>query len=89
MVRWEGTLNPAPAIATGSGPVTAAEDELAKAKKTLADKLIADPAADVKTEKKAVENAQKKVDGEKKEMVDAVSDGQHLKASDFLPAMAR
>jgi len=86
LVRWEGTLNPAPAIATGSDPVTAAEDELAKAKKTLADNLIADPAADVKTEKKAVEDAQKKVDGEKKKMGDAVSDGQHLKASDFLPA---
>jgi Bacteriophage tail sheath protein len=88
LVRWEGTLKPAspPAIAKGSDPVTAAEDELAKARKALADKLIADPMADVKTEKKAVEDAQKKVDEEKKKIADAVSDGQHLKASDFLPA---
>lgn len=67
-------------------PVTAAENALAKAKKALADKLIADPAANVDTEKQAVVDAQKKVDDEKTKMTDAVSDGQHLKASDFLPA---
>ncbi len=88
LVRWDGTLDPSspPAISKGSDPVTVAEDDLAKAKKALADKLIADPTANVDTEKQAVADAQKKVDDEKKKMTDAVSDGLHLKATDFLPA---
>lgn len=88
LVQWDGTLNPAapPAISAGSDAVTAADTALAAAKKALADKLISNPAADVTAEKAAVVVAQQKVDDEKKKMTDAVSDGQHLKATDFLPA---
>ena len=88
LVRWDGALDPAapPAIAKGSDAVASAEDQLAKTKKALADKLIADPTTDVDAEKQAVVTAQAKVDDEKKTMTDAVSDGLHLKAPDFLPA---
>lgn len=88
LVRWDGALDPSspPAISKASDTVTTAEADLATAKKTLADKLIADPAANVDTEKQAVVDAQKKVDDDKKAMADAVSDGLHLKATDFLPA---
>ncbi len=87
LVRWDGTLNPSspPAISKASDAVTTAEAALAAARKALADKLIEDPTADVTTLKQAVTDAQKKVDDEKKKMTDAVSDGLHLKASDFLP----
>lgn len=73
-------------VAKQADPVTAAEIALAKAKKKLSDKLIADPSANVDTEKQAVADAQKKVDDEKKKMADAVSDGKALSADDFLPA---
>jgi phage tail sheath protein FI len=88
LVRWEGALDPAspPAMSKASDAVTGAEGELTAAKKALADKLIADPTANVDTEKQAVVDAQTKVDDEKKKMTDAVSDGLHLKATDFLPA---
>lgn len=88
LVRWDGTLDPSspPAISKAGDTVTAAETALAAAQKALADKLIADPTADVTAEKQAVTDAQKKVDDEKKKMTDAVSDGLHLKATDFLPA---
>jgi hypothetical protein len=88
LVRWEGALDPSspPAMSKGSDAVTGAEGELATAKKALADKLIADPTANVDAEKQAVVDAQTKVDDEKTKMTDAVSDGLHLKATDFLPA---
>ena len=87
LVRLDGTLDPAspPAITAGSDPVSAAEEALATAKKALAQKLIADPTADVTAEKAAVAAAQTKLDDEKKKMVDAVSDGSHLTLADFLP----
>jgi hypothetical protein len=59
---------------------------LVDARKELAKKLIDDPEADVTSEKKAVSDAEKKVEEEKKKMADAVSDGEHLKAGNFLPA---
>lgn len=88
LVRWDGTLDPTkpPVISKGSDSVTAAEVDLATAKKALADKLISDPNADVSAEKQAVLDAQKKVGDDKKKMTDAVSDGDYLTASDFLPA---
>ena len=87
LVRWDGTLDPSspPTVAKDSDAVTKAEAALVAAKKALEDKLIADPAADVTAEKQKVSEAQKKVDEERKKMTDAVSDGEHLKAADFLP----
>jgi phage tail sheath protein FI len=67
-------------------PVTVSEANLAKAEKTLAEKLTADPDANVDTEKQAVDTARGKVKEEKEKMSAAVSDGQHLKGTDFLPA---
>jgi phage tail sheath protein FI len=83
LVRW--TSSPA-TVAAGSDTVTTAEATLATAKKALADKLIADPAADVTAEKAAVTAAQTALDTAKGNMANAVSDGSHLKAPDFLPA---
>ena len=88
LVRWEGTLDPAasPTISKASDTVTTAEAALATAKKALNDELIADPTADVTAEKLAVTTAQAAVDAAKTAMTGAVSDGLHLKATDFLPA---
>ena len=58
--------------------VTTAEDGLAQAKRALAEKLIANPAADVTAEKTAVTTAETKLNDEKKKLADAVSDGLHL-----------
>ena len=88
LVRWEDTLDPSapPAISKASDAVSTAEQALVDARKELAKKLIDDPEADVTSEKKAVSDAEKKVEEEKKKMADAVSDGEHLKAGNFLPA---
>jgi phage tail sheath protein FI len=88
LVRWDGVLDPAspPTISKASDSVTTAEAALAAARKALADKLIADPAATVDAEKQAVVDAQTGVDNAKQAMAEAVSDGMHLKAPDFLPA---
>jgi uncharacterized protein len=85
LVRWDGVIDPnnLPAIAKSSDAVTSAETDLATFKKALDEKLVA--GGDATDEKKKVDDAQKKVDAELKKMTDAVSDGQHLKANDFLP----
>lgn len=88
LVRWRGPLDPSspPTVSKDSDTVTSAEADLATAKKGLADKLITNPTANVTAEKAAVTTAQTKVDDEKKKMAEAVSDGRHLEAPDFLPA---
>lgn len=87
LVRWKGSLNPAsfPTITAGSDPVTTAEEKLAGARKALSDKLIANPEADVAAEKAAVDAARAAADAASKAAADAVSDGGHLTAADFLP----
>jgi uncharacterized protein len=88
LVRWDGVLDPTspPTVSEADDAVTMAEDALAVAKKALNDKLIANPADDVTAEKAAVTAAEQKVDEEKQKLIDAVSDGLHLTALDFLPS---
>jgi hypothetical protein len=89
LVHWDGTLDPSspPAISKASDAVTDKEDALADKNKDLNKKLInGAPQAEIETARQAVTSAETEVEDEKKKMIDAVSDGLHLKATDFLPA---
>jgi uncharacterized protein len=86
LARLQGTLDPAalPAVTAGSDNVTAAEAALATARKALAEKLIA--GEDASAEATAVGTAETTLNTRKQNRADAVSDGESLRASDFLPA---
>lgn len=89
LVLWDGALNPATAVKAESDAVSKAEGVLAAARKALSDKLIADPAADVESATDAVNKALDKLNEAIDAVAAAVSDGEHLKATDFLPANAQ
>ena len=87
LVRWSGTLDPntAPAVTAGSDAVSAAEKTVSDSKKALAVAQVSGVAATITAAKNALTAAQTAADGAKKQAMDAVSDGVHLKATDFLP----
>ena len=88
LVRWDGSIDPTslPTITEDSDAVTKAEKALADAKKALNAKLIADPTQDVAAEKAEITTAKTDLDAANTAMADAVSDGLHLTAIDFLPS---
>ncbi|HEX5321210.1 MAG TPA: phage tail sheath C-terminal domain-containing protein [Stellaceae bacterium] len=85
LIRYDGTVDPATAIAAGKDALGKLEDTLAAAKKALADKLTADPSANVDAEKAAVAAAKTALDTGVTNALAAVSDGLPLAVSDFLP----
>lgn len=85
LIRHDGTVDPATAIAAGKDALGKLEDTLAAAKKALADKLTADPSANVDAEKAAVAAAKTALDTGVTNALAAVSDGLPLAVSDFLP----
>ncbi len=86
LLRYDGAVNPATAIAAGKDALGVVEDAYAAAKKALADKQNADPAADVTAEKAAVTAAKTALDTALTAAAAAVSDGLPLAVADFLPA---
>lgn len=73
LARWEGDFdtNKISTISTNLSALNSAENELADAKMKLQEKLMA--GGDATNEKKAVENAQEKVNEARKKVTDAVS----------------
>jgi phage tail sheath protein FI len=85
LIRYDGTPNPAGAIAAGSDALGTKEAAYAAAKKALSDKLIADPQANVTTEQAAVTTAKAGLDDALTKASQALSDGLVLRVADFLP----
>jgi Bacteriophage tail sheath protein len=85
LLRYQGTPDASKAPAPGTDPLSAKEKTLSDAKRALAAKQNADPAADVSAEKKAVTDAKKALDDALTAATAAVSDGRWLAVSDFLP----
>lgn len=85
LLRYAGVPDPAAAIAAGRDTLGTAEKAHAEAVKAVNDKQIADPAADVATEKAAVTTAKATLDAALKLASDGLSDGRPLTAADFLP----
>ena len=87
LVRWRGTLDPSapPAVTAGSDAVSAAEKEVAAKKTALVLAQVSGVAATIIAAKTALSTAQTALDAVRIQATDAVSDGEHLKATDFLP----
>ena len=87
LVRWRGTLDPsaAPTVAVGSDAVSVAEKDVADKKKALTIAQLSGVAATITAAKTALTTAQTAADVAKKTVLDAISDGGNLKATDFLP----
>lgn len=88
LVRWNGVLDPnaAPAVAAGSDPVSVAEKAYTAAKKNLTEAQVAGQQAGITAARAAFDAAQTAFNAAKTSASDAVSDGENLKDSDFLPA---
>ena len=85
LLRYDGIPDATLTVEAGKDDLSKAEDKVAAAKKALADKLNADPSADVTAEKDAVDDAQEELDTALTEAKDGVSDGLWLAVGDFLP----
>lgn len=85
LLRYEGTPDPATAVAAGKDALGKAEETLAAAKKAVTDTLNADPTADVTAEKTAVTTGQTALDKALTKATEASSDGLWLTVGDFLP----
>ena len=87
LVRWRGTLDPSapPAVTAGSDAVSAAEKEVAAKKTALVLAQVSGVAATISAAKTALSTAQTALVAVRIQATDAVSDGEHLRATDFLP----
>jgi phage tail sheath protein FI len=85
LIRYSGTPDAQVTIAPGRDPIGTKEKMLADAVKSVSDKEIADPAADVTTDKAAVSTAQELLDDALSKASDAISDGTPLALLDFIP----
>jgi len=85
LVQWRGKLDPntAGVVSKASDPISMAEDDVIAKKKKLAAAIAA--GTKLTTEKTDSDAAVKSADDARKQALDAVSDGKHLKATDFLP----
>ena len=89
LVRWNGELDPAapPSVSEGKDAVSKAEEDYATAKKDLTNAQVAGQGVDAA--KQALANAEAALGTARSEASKAVSDGDHLKDGDFLPADAQ
>lgn len=85
LLRSDGAVDPAAAVAGGKDPLSVKEDTWLAAKKALADKQNADPNADVTGENAALSAAKTALDTALSDALKAVSDGLPLAVADFLP----
>lgn len=85
LIAYDGTPDPAAAVAAGMDGLSAKEKAYADAVKALTAKQIADPAADVTTEKAAVTTAKASLDDALDKASKGLSDGLALTVADFLP----
>ena len=75
-----------PTVSEGGDPVWTAEKDVADKKKALTKAQLAGVPGDITTAKAALDAALTAADAAKKQALEAVSDGRHLRAADFLPA---
>jgi uncharacterized protein len=87
LLLYNGTLDPAhlPVVKAGKDDLSTKTDDWNAAKKALADKLNADPSADVTAEKAAVTAKKTALDDAVTAVLAKVSDGAWLTTADFLP----
>ena len=87
LVKWHDSFpTTPPTVADVGDPVSIAEKGVADAKTALALAQVSGVAATITLAKAALTAAQTAADGAKKTVLDALSDGGNLKATDFLPA---
>jgi hypothetical protein len=86
LLRYNGTVDPAAAIAAGKDALGTAEDTQAKAKAALTDKQNTSPGADTTAETAAVTAATSALNAAIDSAKNAVSNGLWLTVPNFLPA---